>query len=95
MGNIVSQVELSNSHSCKLYLQGVVPTVGLDKCEAIELYLSEPSLSVEVYTSRSSVINLMLPSEDGDYIEKTIPQQFKSTVKNGSIITEGVKHVGA
>jgi adenylyl cyclase-associated protein len=50
---------------------------------------------VEIITSKTSSINISVPTgEGGDYEERPVPEQMKSKVVNGKLITEIVEHAG-
>lgn len=68
----------------------------LDQVDSAILYLSKDSLGTEVFTSKSSSVNVNLPPEDeeGDYAECPVPEQFRSYIKNGRLVTEIVEHAG-
>jgi adenylyl cyclase-associated protein len=75
---------------------GTEPTILLDQVDGATVYLSKESLGVEVFTSKSSSVNVNLPpaDEDGDYREAPVPEQFRSFVKDGQLVTEIVEHAG-
>ncbi|KAK3080445.1 hypothetical protein LTS18_001313, partial [Coniosporium uncinatum] len=60
------------------------------------VYLSKESLGTEIFTSKCSSVNINLPAEeeDGDYGEHPVPEQFRSYVKDGKLISEIVEHAG-
>lgn len=47
---------------------GKVPTVSIDKTDGCQVYLSLDSLDVEVVTSKSSEMNILIPAANGDYV---------------------------
>jgi adenylyl cyclase-associated protein len=73
-----------------------VPTILLDQVDSAQIYLSKDSLDTEIFTSKCSSININLPpeQEDDDYKEEPIPEQFRSFVKGGKLVTEIVEHSG-
>ncbi|CAG8557629.1 1768_t:CDS:2 [Acaulospora colombiana] len=84
---LVSTVDVVNCKSFQLQIQGKTPTIVIDKTDSGQIYLSEECLEVEILTSKSSSINVNLPGlgEDGDYAERPIPEQIKSTIVDGKI----------
>jgi len=47
---------------------GKVPTISIDKTDGCQVYLSLDSLDVEVVTSKSSEMNILIPAANGDYV---------------------------
>jgi len=45
-----------------------VPTISIDKTDGCQMYLSMESLGVELITSKSSEMNVMVPKANGDYV---------------------------
>lgn len=62
---------------------GKVPTISIDKTDGCQVYLSPESLDVEIISSKSSEMNVMVPKGDGDYVEYPVPEQYKTTVVPG------------
>jgi len=91
---VVSSFEMVNCRSVEIQVTGKVPSFAIDKTSGVQLYLSKDALDTEIVTSKSSDMNVLLPvSSDEDLVEIAIPQQYKSTVKDGKLITEVVSHV--
>lgn len=53
-----------------LQVFGKVPTISIDKTDGCQMYLSTASLTVELITSKSSEMNVMVPNAKGDYVCK-------------------------
>jgi len=53
-----------------LKVLGSVPTISVDKTDGCQMYLSKDSMAVEIVSSKSSEMNVMLPetNEFGDYV---------------------------
>jgi adenylyl cyclase-associated protein len=50
---------------------------------------------VEIITSKTSSINISVPTGDGgDFEERPVPEQMKSRVVKGKLVTEIVEHSG-
>lgn len=47
---------------------GKVPTISIDKTDGCQVYLSLDSLDVEVVTSKSSEMNILIPAANGDFV---------------------------
>lgn len=87
--DIVSVVEFINCQSVKAQSMGRVPTIAVDKTDGAHIYLSDKSLDVEVVTSKSSEVNVSVPTPSGDYMEIPVPEQYKS-IWNGKTLTTSV-----
>ncbi|KAI5635591.1 hypothetical protein NE865_11671 [Phthorimaea operculella] len=57
---------------------GKVPTISIDKTDGCQIYLSKDSLDVEIVSSKSSEMNVLVPKGNGDYTELPIPEQYKT-----------------
>lgn len=95
--SLVSSLEVIKCPKFALQIDGVVPTVLLDQVDGATIYLGLESLGTEVFSSKCTSVNLMLPPKEGtdeDTKECPIPEQIKSYVKDGSVVTEIVEHLG-
>jgi adenylyl cyclase-associated protein len=94
--SLVSVVDVVKSPNFALQVLGTLPTILLDQVDDATVYLSKESLATEVFTSKCTSVNVNVPPEDdgGDYRECPVPEQFKSTIKNGQLVTEIVEHSG-
>ena len=70
-----------------LKVLGKVPTISIDKTDGCQMYLSDDSMDVEIVSSKSSEMNVMIPKGNGDYvsISKIVVQRF-NIISNVSII---------
>jgi len=75
---------------------GTLPTVMLDQVDGAAVYLGKESLDTEVFTSKCAGVNINLPGkgEDDDYVERPVPEQMKSVVRGGTVVSEIVEHAG-
>lgn len=94
--NVISGVDVVNCQSCQIQVNGVAPTVSIDKTDGLQIYLSKQGLGTEILSSKSSEMNILIPGakEDDDMVETPIPEQFKSVYKNGKWHTGIVEHAG-
>jgi len=93
--SVVSAVDIVNAKSVQLQIREKAPTVSVDKTDGCQLYLSkECSEVVEIFSSKSSEMNVMVEQNDGDWTEIPIPEQFKTKLVNGELITKPVEHAG-
>lgn len=94
---IVSTVDLVNCKSFGLQVFNVTPTVVIDKCDGGQVYLSKNCLDVEVLTAKTSAVNILIPendNEDAEFTELPVPEQLKSTIVDGKVVTTAVEHAG-
>jgi len=91
--NCIAVVELINCNGVEIQCQGRVPAFAVDKCSTIQIILSNECLEAEIVTSKSDQVNVLIPTKDGDLTEMAIPEQYKTTVNNGKLVTECVEHV--
>lgn len=95
--SLVSSVDVIKSPAFALQIDGVVPTVLLDQVDGASLYLSEASLNTEMFSSKCSNVNIVVPPKEGtddDSKELPIPEQIRTVIKNGVAVSEIVEHVG-
>ncbi|KAJ5729062.1 uncharacterized protein N7483_003570 [Penicillium malachiteum] len=95
--SLVSSLDIIKSPKFALQIDGTVPTVLLDQVDGATIYLGQQSLATEVFTSKCSAINIMLPPKEGtddDTKECPLPEQIKSYVKDGVLVNEIVEHAG-
>lgn len=93
--SLVSAVDVIKSPRFELQVLGILPTIMLDQVDGAAIYLSRESLGTEVFTSKCSGINVNLPGLDGeDYEERALPEQVRSVVRDGVIVSEIVQHSG-
>ncbi|KAE9968586.1 hypothetical protein BLS_002350 [Venturia inaequalis] len=94
--SLVSSVDVIKCPSFAVQIMKKVPTILLDQVDGAQIYLSKDSLATEVFTSKCSSVNINLPpaSEEDDYKEEPIPEQFRSYIKDGKLYTEIVEHSG-
>lgn len=93
--SLVSAVDVIKSPRFELQVLGILPTIMLDQVDGAAIYLSRESLGTEVFTSKCSGINVNLPGLDGeDYEERALPEQVRSVVRDGVLVSEIVQHAG-
>lgn len=93
---LVSSVDVIKCPNFALQVLGTLPTVMLDQVDGAAIYLSKESLNTEVFTSKCASINVNLPpqTEEDDYKECPLPEQIRTYVKNGQLVSEIVEHAG-
>ena len=92
--DVVAAVEVVNSSAVELQATGCVPTVAVDNCAGVQLYLGAAALGCAITTAKSSSVNVLTPgaSADDDLVEAPIPEQFVTTLVAGKWRTEPVAH---
>lgn len=65
---LVASVEFINCQSVQMQVLGKVPTISVDKTDGCQMYLSKDSMDVEIVSSKSSELNILVPKDNGDYV---------------------------
>ncbi|OJJ35219.1 hypothetical protein ASPWEDRAFT_109477 [Aspergillus wentii DTO 134E9] len=95
--SLVSSLDVIKCPKFALQIDGVVPTLLLDQVDGAVVYLGQQSLNTEVFSSKCTAVNIMLPPKEGtdeDTKECPIPEQMKTYVKDGVLVNEIVEHAG-
>lgn len=95
--SLVSSLDVIKCPKFALQIDGTAPTLLLDQVDGATVYLGQQSLNTEIFTSKSSAININLPPKEGtddDTKECPLPEQFKSYIKDGVLVSEIVEHAG-
>lgn len=94
--NLVSSVDVIKCPGFALQVLGSLPTVLLDQVDGAQIYLSKDSLGTDVFTSKCSGVNVNLPpvASQDDYKEVALPEQIRSYIKDGVVVSEIVEHAG-
>jgi adenylyl cyclase-associated protein len=93
---LVSAVDVIKSPNFAIQITGSAPTILLDQVDGASIYLGKSSLSTEVFTSKCSSVNVVLPpvKEEDDGVEVPLPEQIRTFVKDGKLVSEIVEHSG-
>ncbi|KAK5175170.1 suppressor of rasval19 [Saxophila tyrrhenica] len=93
---LVSSVDVIKCPSFAIQITGSVPTIMLDQVDGASVFLGKESLGTEVFTSKCSGVNVVLPpeEEEGDSVEVPLPEQIRTVVKGGRLVSEIVEHAG-
>ena len=78
-----------NSTRIQIYCREKVASVAIDKTDGIVVNLPLTSLDTTVVASKSSEMNISWPDENGDIVERPIPEQYVHKI-NGLSITADV-----
>ncbi len=92
----ISSVEVVNSKKTQIQVNQSVPTMSIDKCTTVNIFLSKDSLDTAIVTSLSSEMNVYVPNGD-ETAELPIPDQFTTVydkTKGKLVTSEGTNVVG-
>ncbi|KAK9389249.1 adenylate cyclase associated N terminal-domain-containing protein [Lipomyces mesembrius] len=94
--SLVSAVDVIKSVNFALQVTGKLPTISVDQCDNGQIYLSKESMDVEIYSSKSSGLNVNVPddAEDGEFKEQPVPEQLLHRISNGKLVSTVVEHIG-
>ncbi|KAF2683938.1 hypothetical protein K458DRAFT_442979 [Lentithecium fluviatile CBS 122367] len=92
--SLVSSVDVIKCPRFALQVIGTLPTILLDQVDGATIYLSKDSLNTEIFTSKSSSVNINLPTPEEDFAESPVPEQIRTYVKDGKLVSEIVEHAG-
>ncbi|XP_012872220.1 PREDICTED: adenylyl cyclase-associated protein 1 [Dipodomys ordii] len=85
--DVVGIVEIINSRDVKVQVMGKVPTISINKTDGCHAYLSKSSLDCEIVSAKSSEMNVLIPTEGGDFNEFPVPEQFKTLWNGQKLVT--------
>lgn len=95
--SLVSTVDVVKAQNFACQVLGSIPTVMLDQVDSGQIYFSKESTSTQVFTSKSTGINLnIISGPDEDYKEVPLPSQICSYYdeEKGDLVNEIVAHAG-
>ncbi|KAJ8064178.1 hypothetical protein OCU04_006530 [Sclerotinia nivalis] len=97
--SLVSSIDVIKAQNFELQVLGTLPTILMDQVDGAQIYLGKESLTTEVFTSKCSSVNVLLPdleSEEGkgDYKEVPLPEQLRTWIEDGKVRSEIVEHAG-
>ncbi|XP_048356576.1 adenylyl cyclase-associated protein 1 [Sphaerodactylus townsendi] len=85
--DVVGIVEIINSRDVQVQVLGKVPTISINKTDGCHVYLSKNSLACEIVSAKSSEMNVLIPTDSGDFNEFPIPEQFKTLWNGQKLVT--------
>ncbi|WVR03407.1 hypothetical protein IAU60_000398 [Kwoniella sp. DSM 27419] len=96
LDSAVSSLSITSSPSFEIQITGSIPTIQIDNTDSGQIYLSKDCMeTVEIITSKTSAINISVPTgQDGDFEERPVPEQLKSRIVKGKLVTEIIEHAG-
>ena len=94
--SLVSSVDVVKCANFALQVLGTLPTILMDQVDGATIYLSKDSNRTELFTSKTSSVNLiMLQGEDDEGKEVPLPEQIRTFItEDGKIESEIVEHSG-
>lgn len=95
--SLVSSVDVIKSANFAMQVLGTLPTILMDQVDGAQVYLSKESMNTEVFSSKCSSINLNIMEtdvEDADYKEVALPEQIRTWIQKGKVMSEIVEHAG-
>lgn len=63
---------------------GKVPTISINKTDGCHVYLSKNSLDCEIVSAKSSEMNVLIPTEGGDFVSVSC-----ALAGDGGLLEEG------
>lgn len=84
----MASCEVVNCQRMQIVVEESVSAVAIDKTDGIVVTLPRSSLNTEVVASKSSEMNLSWPDENGDMVEKPIPEQYVHRIKGMSVTAD-------
>jgi len=90
--SVVSSCEFINCQSVQMQVLESVPTISVEKTDGCQMYLSKGD-KPEIITAKSSEMNVIIPTDDDDYVEQPIPEQFKTVIKGTKLDTKASESV--
>ncbi|KAM3829771.1 adenylyl cyclase-associated protein 1 isoform 1-T2 [Vipera latastei] len=85
--DVVGIVEIINSRDVQIQVMGKVPTISINKTDGCQVYLSKSSLKCEIVSAKSSEMNVLVPTDNGDFNEFPVPEQFKTQWNGQKLVT--------
>ncbi|KAI5969692.1 SRV2 [Candida margitis] len=94
--SLISGVEIIKSYKYGLQVIGLVPMISIDQSDEGSIYLSTESIDndCQIYTSKTTALNVNVPEANNDFRELAVPEQIVSTMKNGELVSSIVEHAG-
>ncbi|CAL8292478.1 unnamed protein product [Merluccius merluccius] len=92
--DVVGIVEVINCQNVKVQVMGKIPTMSVNKTDGCHIYLSKDSLDCEIVSAKSSEMNILVPTADGDFTELPVPEQFKTVWDGKKLVTTATEIAG-
>jgi len=82
---VMASCEIVNCQRMNIICIETVSAIAIDKTDGIVVTLPKTSLTTEIVASKSSEMNVSWPDENGDMIERPIPEQYVHRISGLSI----------
>lgn len=86
--DVISSVEVINCSSMQVQVLGKCQTVSIDKTDGCQVFLNKDCLGCDIFSAKSSEMNICVPKGEDDYSEFALPEQFKSAWNGKTFVTE-------
>ena len=81
--------EIVNSQRIQIHCKETVASVAIDKTDGINVFLPVTAIKdTTIVASKSSEMNVSFPDENGDIIERPIPEQYVHRIQGKSVTAE-------
>jgi adenylyl cyclase-associated protein len=84
----MASFEVVNCQRVNVICREAVPAVAIDKTDGIVVFLPQSSLTTEVVASKSSEMNMQWNDENGELIERPIPEQYVHRIKGPTVTAD-------
>jgi adenylyl cyclase-associated protein len=84
----MASCEIVNSQRINVYIKEKASAVAIDKTDGIVVHLPRSSLDTEVVASKSSEMNISWPDENGEILERPIPEQYVHRLKGDKVTAD-------
>ncbi|XP_064381833.1 adenylyl cyclase-associated protein 1-like [Halichondria panicea] len=86
--DVISSCEVINSSSVQVQILGKCRTVSIDKTDGCQVFLNKDCLDCDIFSAKSSEMNICIPKGSDDYSEFALAEQFKSKWNGKTFVTE-------
>jgi len=86
--SVLGACEVVNCKLVEVQCLNKASTVSIDSTTGCKVYLSKDSVDCDIITSKVSDINVIIPDDNNEQKELLLPQQFKTNVVNGRLVTK-------
>lgn len=84
----MASCESVNCQRIQVQCRGSCPSIAIDKVDGIVVFLAKEGMDTELVCSKSSEMNISWPNDEGDMIERPIPEQYVHRIKGDQITAE-------
>jgi adenylyl cyclase-associated protein len=84
-GTVMASCELVNCQRMHIVCTEKVSSVAIDKTDGAVVTLPKTSMDSEILSAKSSEMNVQWYDEEGELVERPIPEQYVHRIKDGAI----------